>query len=48
MPWEGKTAAPVITGLQSVDVSSLEKGLYVITVLQPKSNQLILKKLIKN
>ncbi|MEO5997644.1 MAG: T9SS type A sorting domain-containing protein [Chitinophagaceae bacterium] len=35
-------------GLQSVDVSSLEKNIYIITISQQESNQVISKKLIKN
>jgi hypothetical protein len=35
-------------GLQLVDVNSLEKGLYIITVFQKESNRLITDKLIKN
>ena len=35
-------------GLQLVDVNSLEKGLYIISVFQKESNRLITDKLIKN
>ncbi|MCG7860345.1 T9SS type A sorting domain-containing protein, partial [Flavihumibacter sediminis] len=35
-------------GLQTVDVSSLDKGLYIITLTQAESGRKITEKLIKN
>jgi hypothetical protein len=36
------------SGLQTVDVSSLDKGLYIITLTQAESGRVITQKLIKN
>ena len=35
-------------GLQTIDVSSLEKGLYIITLLQPETGKSTTEKLMKN
>lgn len=35
-------------GMQIIDVSCLEKNVYIITIFQEESNQFIIKKLVKN
>lgn len=39
---------PLQAGLQTVDVSQLEKGLYIITLSQKESGRILTEKLVKN
>jgi hypothetical protein len=43
-----RLAAKLKAGLQTVDVSSLDKGLYIITLTQPDTGRVLTEKLVKN
>jgi hypothetical protein len=43
-----RLAAKLKAGLQTVDVSALDKGLYIITLTQPDTGHVLTEKLVKN